>query len=133
MRYVRLRDTEQAGNLPLLEALVFEDFMDVKPQLCPCKKLVRILKAQVAKTLPEPSSNSISLILSFIFRKLPCFHVSLLDQINVLLRRCNPFLRFLLKGMKDIDLPPKLHRYNRAVSIGVIPQGNFDNTAANSS
>src|SRR5208282_408496 len=86
-----------------------------------------------AKTLPEPSSNSPSAGSSFfILRPLLCLCVSSPDQINILLWCPNSFVRFLLEGMQHVDLLTQLDSQNRSIGIGVIPQGDLDNAAANS-
>jgi hypothetical protein len=63
-------------------------------------------------------------------RQLLCFGVSLLDQVNVPLRGFDAFLRFLLKGVQNINPPADLDRQYDTVGVRRIPQGNFNNAAA---
>ena len=79
----RLLDAEQGGDLPLRELLVGEQFIDVKAHLRPGQQLVGVVKPRSAKTLPEPSSRSISLwplsLVLLMFRQLLRLFVSLFD------------------------------------------------------
>jgi len=63
--------------------------------------------------------------------QLLCFGVSLLDQVNVPLWGFNAFLRFLLKGVQNINPPADLYRQDNTIGVRRVPQGNFKNAAAN--
>jgi hypothetical protein len=56
----------------------------------------------------------------------------LLDQVHILLRRGDAFLRFLLKGMQPIDVPAKQEGHHRANCLAVMPNGDFEDAAADS-
>ena len=45
MRYIRLSHAKQFCNFPLFKSHVFQDFGDMKTQLRPCKKFVRIFES----------------------------------------------------------------------------------------
>src|ERR1039458_10844233 len=83
-----------------------------------------------ARTFPEPSSNLIALRFFVLMRQFLCFRVPLLDQLNVAPWGFNAFLRFLLKGMQNINPPSDLYRQHDTVSVGGISQGNLENAAA---
>jgi hypothetical protein len=62
-------------------------------------------------------------------RQLLCFGVSLFDQVNVPLGGFNTFLRFLLKGVQNINPPANLYSQHDTVGVRRISQGNLKNTA----
>jgi hypothetical protein len=55
----------------------------------------------------------------------------LLDQVHILLRRGDAFLRFLLEGMQHINVGADLDGHHGAVSFAVMPEGDLEDAAAN--
>jgi hypothetical protein len=49
--HFRLGNAKQRDDFPLLELSVLEYRIDMKPNLCPCEKLVSLLKPQVRKDI----------------------------------------------------------------------------------
>jgi hypothetical protein len=63
------------------------------------------------------------------FRQLLNLVVPLFNQIYILLRRGDALLRFLLKGVQLLSLLAE-RDCHRAVSFGVVPQGDLKHAAA---
>jgi len=58
------------------------------------------------------------------------FVVSSLDQVNIPLRSFSASLRFLLKGVQNINLPADLYCQHDPVGVRRVSQCNFKNSAA---
>src|SRR5208282_1976602 len=88
------------------------------------------LRPRSAKTFPDPSSNLVGFRFFVFTCQLLCFGVSPLDQLNVSLRCCNTFLRFLLEGMQHIDPLADLQRNHDTIGVRGVSQRNlYDSTA----
>src|SRR6204780_5804338 len=80
--------------------------------------------------LPEPSSNSIGFRLFEFMCQLPRLCVSPLNQVNIPLGGFDASLRFLLKGVQNINPLADLNRQHDAIGVRHVSQRDLKNAAS---
>lgn len=77
------------------------------------QKLVGILEADIGEEIAGPLLDLERFPFFHTIGQLPCFCITLLDQVHIALRGRDAFLRFLLRGVQHINPSAKLQPPSR--------------------
>jgi hypothetical protein len=114
VRYIGLGNSENTGDLALLQLFIPKDSENIEAELHACKELVRLFQTGIGKDVPGAFLKLNALSFFVFMLQLLCFPISLPDQINVPFRGLDGFLRFLLKGVQYINTATHLDGHTAA-------------------